>query len=75
MSVRKLRLMTWNVNGLRAVLQRKKQNLNDFLTALDCDVLCFQETKITRNEMDEELARPKGERDFFCFFLHHTSRV
>jgi AP endonuclease 2 len=56
-----VRLLTWNVNGLRACVQRlKKKNLKELLDALGADILCFQETKMTRSELDEELARPEG---------------
>lgn len=39
-----LKLLSWNVNGLRAVL---KKGFDDFLAAEDPDVLCLQETKIS----------------------------
>uniref|UniRef100_K3WK17 DNA-(apurinic or apyrimidinic site) endonuclease n=1 Tax=Globisporangium ultimum (strain ATCC 200006 / CBS 805.95 / DAOM BR144) TaxID=431595 RepID=K3WK17_GLOUD len=67
--VRPLRLLTWNVNGLRAVLQRgeSRKTLRQFLDALDADVICFQETKLTRSELDEELVRPEGYDAFYSF--------
>ncbi|RLN92957.1 hypothetical protein BBJ28_00021438 [Nothophytophthora sp. Chile5] len=57
---RPLRLVTWNVNGLRAVLQRLSTSLKQFLDDLDADIVCLQETKLTRSELDEELVRPPG---------------
>lgn len=66
MVVRSIRLMTWNVNGLRAVLQREKKKLKQFLDELDADILCFQETKLTRSELDEELVRPEGQSARCC---------
>ena len=39
-------LISWNVNGLRAVL---KKGFEDFLRAKNADVLCLQETKISDN--------------------------
>lgn len=59
--IRSLRVMTWNVNGLRAVLQRLQKSLKQFLDDLDADIICLQETKLTRSELDEELVRPPGE--------------
>ncbi|RLN13849.1 hypothetical protein BBJ28_00023659 [Nothophytophthora sp. Chile5] len=53
-----LRLVTWNVNGLRAVLQRLSTSLKQLLDDLDADIVCLQETKLTRSELDEELVRP-----------------
>ena len=37
-----MKLLSWNVNGLRAVL---KKNFLEFLAAEDPDILCLQETK------------------------------
>lgn len=42
-------LITWNVNGLRAVL---KKNFHEFLDQYQPDVLCLQETKISRDLID-----------------------
>nr|CCA15278.1 DNA(apurinic or apyrimidinic site) lyase putative [Albugo laibachii Nc14] len=63
----KAKIVSWNVNGLRAILQRDKVKLNDFLHALQASIICFQETKLTRSELDEELACPK---DFDAFYSH-----
>ena len=57
---RMLRLVTWNVNGLRAILQRLGQNLPQFLESFDAEIICLQETKLTRSELDEEFVRPSG---------------
>lgn len=38
-----MKLYSWNVNGLRAVL--RKGALNDFMSASHPDILCLQETK------------------------------
>ncbi|TMW63426.1 hypothetical protein Poli38472_002367 [Pythium oligandrum] len=66
--IRPVRLMTWNVNGLRAILQReKKRNVQELLDGLDVEIACFQETKLTRSEMDEELVRPAGYDAFYSF--------
>ncbi len=39
-----MRLLTWNVNGLRSLKDDLNQRLND----LDADIICLQETKVTR---------------------------
>ncbi|KAE9360474.1 hypothetical protein PR003_g157 [Phytophthora rubi] len=67
---RSLRLMTWNVNGLRAVLQRLEQSLQQFLEGLEADIICLQETKMTRSELDQELVRPPGFDAFYSFCRH-----
>ncbi len=47
-----MKLISWNVNGLRAVLG--KNFLADF-AALDADVFCLQETKLQAGQHDLEL--------------------
>src|SRR5690554_3513240 len=37
-----MRLVSWNVNGLRAVM---KKNFAEILLEMDADVVCLQETK------------------------------
>ncbi len=66
----KMQLMTWNVNGLRAMLQRlNKKNLVDILQELEADIICFQETKLTRSELDEQLVRPEGRRSRMSLYI------
>ena len=38
-----MRLVTWNVNGLRACLGK---GFLDFFQRVDADVVCLQETKL-----------------------------
>jgi exodeoxyribonuclease-3 len=45
-----MKLISWNVNGLRAVL---KKNFLEFLDAEKPDVLCLQETKCTPDDVDQ----------------------
>ena len=56
-----MKLFSWNVNGIRAVL--KKGALQDFITAFDPDVLCLQETKATRGQVELDL--PQYHEHFF----------
>lgn len=52
MAGRKYKLVSWNVNGLRAVLKK------DFLTsfkALDPDILAIQETKLQEHQLTGEM--------------------
>ena len=46
----RVKLISWNVNGLRAVL---KKNFLDFLDAEKPDVLCLQETKCTPDDVEQ----------------------
>lgn len=52
-----LRLLSWNVNGVRAVV---KKDFDKILDDLDPDVLCLQETKAQDDQVQEALAEIKG---------------
>ena len=45
-----MKLISWNVNGLRAVL---KKNFLEFLDAEKPDILCLQETKCTPDQVEQ----------------------
>lgn len=47
-----MKLISWNVNGLRAVLGK---GFLDFFDAERPDVLCLQETKLSEGQLDLEL--------------------
>ena len=47
-----LKLISWNVNGVRAAL---KNGLMDFLAAQDADIICLQEIKATADQAEEQL--------------------
>ena len=46
-----MKLISWNVNGLRAVAQK---GFADAFTALDADFFCLQETKLQEGQIDLE---------------------
>jgi exodeoxyribonuclease-3 len=46
----RMKLISWNVNGLRSVL---KKNFLDYLDAEKPDVLCLQETKCGPNDVEQ----------------------
>src|SRR5580693_7591628 len=48
--LRRVKLISWNVNGLRAVL---KKHFLEFLAAEKPDVLCLQETKCTPDQAEQ----------------------
>ena len=48
-----MKLYSWNVNGLRAVL--KKGALQDFIEKCDPDILCLQETKAKQGQAEIDL--------------------
>lgn len=45
-----MKIYSWNVNGLRAIL--KKGNLQDFIKAKSPDILCLQETKAQQGQAE-----------------------
>src|SRR5579872_7343829 len=48
-----MKLYSWNVNGIRAVV--KKGFFQSFITAHRPDVLCLQETKAQRGQIEIDL--------------------
>ncbi|MCA6073903.1 exodeoxyribonuclease III [Fulvivirga sedimenti] len=48
----KIKLATWNVNGIRAIM---KKEFESSFNELNSDVLCLQETKATADEVKEAL--------------------
>lgn len=58
------KIISWNVNGLRAV--HKKGNWDEFV-ALDADILCLQETKAQPEQLPEEVRNAPGYHSFFDF--------
>ena len=45
------RLISWNVNGIRAVLRK---GFIEFLASCDADILCLQEVKATSDQVEVE---------------------
>jgi exodeoxyribonuclease-3 len=48
-----MKIYSWNVNGIRALL--KKNQFLPFLKAHDPDILCLQETKASRDQIEIDL--------------------
>ncbi|KAG7618597.1 DNA-(apurinic or apyrimidinic site) lyase 2 [Arabidopsis thaliana] len=59
-----MKIVTYNVNGLR---QRVSQfdSLLKLLDSFDADIICFQETKLRRQELTADLAIADGYESFF----------
>lgn len=47
-----MKLISWNVNGLRAVY---KKGFEDFFKSIDADIFCIQETKMQEGQFEFEL--------------------
>jgi AP endonuclease 2 len=66
---RMVRVVSWNVNGIRTL----QPTLKAALDALDADIICLQETKISPNDLElERLALVPGYHSFFSFCTLRT---
>ena len=57
-----MKLVSWNVNGLRAV---EKKGFGDFLNSCGADIVALQETKATPDQLSEALRAPQGWHTYF----------
>ena len=46
-----MKLISWNVNGLRAVLGK---GFDEFFSKINADIFCLQETKIQEGQVEVE---------------------
>lgn len=56
-----MRFISWNVNGLRACMQK---GFMDFFLQMDADFFCLQETKLQQGQIELELP---GYRQYWCY--------
>jgi len=49
MKSKTIKLISWNVNGLRACI---KKGFGDFFTETDADIFCIQETKMQEGQAE-----------------------
>ena len=56
-----MRFVSWNVNGLRACMQK---GFLDFFQQVDADFFCLQETKLQEGQIQLELP---GYRQYWCY--------
>jgi exodeoxyribonuclease III len=59
-----VRILSWNVNGLRALL---KKGLLDFFKKETFNILCLQETKLQEDQVPEEARTIPGFRSYWSF--------
>ena len=57
-----MRLLSWNVNGLRAIA---KKGFLGWLQKESPDILCLQETKSHPSQLDNGLLDPNGYKTFW----------
>ncbi len=63
-----MKILSWNVNGLRAM--GKKESWNDFLVE-NPDIFCLQETKAHPDQLPENL---REIQNYFSYFDHSKTR-
>lgn len=56
-----MRFVSWNVNGLRACMQK---GLMDFFVQADADFFCLQETKLQAGQIDLDIP---GYHQYWCY--------
>lgn len=55
-----MKLISWNVNGFRAILTK---GFEDYFKSIDADIFCIQETKMQQGQAD---FAPEG---YFCYWF------
>ena len=58
-----IKLVSWNVNGLRAVMNK---GFCDSVKSLDADVVAIQETKLQDAQVTDEMRSMAGYQSYFC---------
>ncbi|XP_029362084.1 DNA-(apurinic or apyrimidinic site) endonuclease 2 [Echeneis naucrates] len=58
-----MKIVTWNINGIRTFRGGIKQALD----SLGADIICVQETKVTRDLLDERTAIVDGYNSYFSY--------
>ena len=51
-----MKILLWNINGIRAIIKKQvKDNLLflDYINKSNCDIICFNETKISETDMQK----------------------
>ena len=60
--MKKLKLISWNVNGIRAIA---KKNFLEWLASSPADIIALQETKASANQLGPNLLEPNGYQSFW----------
>ena len=58
-----MKIITWNVNGIRAV---EKKDFCSWLANCGADVVCIQETKAKPEQLSENLTAPAGYKAYWA---------
>ncbi|GAA5828152.1 hypothetical protein JCM11251_002613 [Rhodosporidiobolus azoricus] len=74
-----MRIVTWNVNGIKTLLQyhpwNVKRTYEGVMEDLGGDIICIQETKITRAQLEQSLACLAAYDSFFSFYRRSVKGI
>jgi len=62
-----MKILSWNVNGLRSVY---RNNFVSWLEKIDADIVCFQEIKTQLSSLPPDLATLKNYKPYYNFALN-----
>ena len=69
-----MKIVSWNVNGLRSVIgyspwchSKKHERLHSMLEYFKSDIICLQETKISRDKLSTDITTVKEYITFYSF--------
>ena len=57
------KMLSWNVNGIRAIA---KKGFLEWFRNEDPDILCLQETKAWKQQLDDSLVNIPGYKSYFA---------
>lgn len=57
-----MKIVSWNVNGLRSV---SKKGFSDWVKKEKADIVCLQEIKVQEEQLTSEVLKPQGYYSFF----------
>ena len=59
-----MKIISWNVNGIRAV---HRNNFLKWFKKINADIVCLQEIRAQKEQIPEDLIKPKGYYSYFNF--------
>jgi len=61
-----MKIVSWNVNGLWAIVKKLPSGLGAFFKNIRADIICLQESKITEKMLTDNLTQIPGYEAFFA---------
>ncbi|GAA5972632.1 hypothetical protein JCM11641_002946 [Rhodosporidiobolus odoratus] len=74
-----MRIVTWNVNGIKTLIQYHPWNIKrtheGIMEDLGGDIICIQETKITRAQLEKSMACMNAYDAFYSFYRRSVKGI